>query len=63
MQFSIVDVVSFWAAARQNIAGNHHIQGQTKIFELFEGRSSKLYTQLMQLQKESTVHGFLFVTA
>ena len=63
MQFSIVDVASFWAAARQNIAGNHRIHGQTKIFELLEGRSSKLYTQLMQLQKESTVHGFLFETA
>jgi len=38
MQFSIVDVASFWAAVWPNIAGNHPIHGQTKIFELFRSR-------------------------
>ena len=38
MQFSIVDVASFWAAVWSNIAGNHPIHGQTKIFELFKSR-------------------------
>ena len=38
MQFSIVYVASFWPATWQNIAGNHRIHGQTKIFELSRSR-------------------------
>ena len=48
-------------------ANKFETKGKQKLTELFEGRSSQLYTLLMQLQKKkawkNVFSGFLFATA
>ena len=48
-------------------ANKFETKGKQKLTELFEGRSSQLYTLLMQLQKKKAwkkfFSGFLFATA